>query len=307
MPRSLHRVLFALALLPALDARPAAAHGAYHELIDRANQRIAQDPGAESYVNRGELYRAHGDFDLALADFTKAGTSDPKLAAVELMKGRTLLEAGRALAARPLLERYAEQHPEDPRAFLFRARVRVAMGRHRDAAADYATAFSRMQSVSPDELNERLRAQTEAGMYVEALRDLDLAMKKVGVVVTLQLPAIDLELRAKRWDQALARLETLAAQSPRKESWLLRRGRILAQAGRKPEARAVFAEARKALEALPPHLRNVPAMGQLESEIKDAELALEGKGKGTTRAKGKAEKAAGRAGPGQASKPAAKG
>lgn len=289
MPRSSRVVLLTAALAVGLlhGGRRAGAHGAYHELIERANQRIAQDPGAESYMSRGELHRAHGDFDLALADFSKAGTVDPNLAVVDLMKGRTLLEAGRALAARPLLERYAEKHPEDARAFLFRARVRMAMGRARDAAADYAAAFSRMQAVSPDEINERLRAQTEAGLFAEALRDLDLAMKKLGVVVTLQLPAIDLEVRAKRWDEALARLDTLAAQSPRKESWLLRRGGILAQAGRTGDARAAFAEARKALEALPPHLRNVPAMEQLATEIKDAEAALARKGRAPARKGGK--------------------
>ncbi len=255
----------------------AAGHGQYHELIDLATKRVKADNSPEAYVSRGELYRTHGDVDMALADFAKAGELAPNLATLDLLRGRVLLDGGRALAARPLLERYAEKNPGDATALMYRARVRRAMGRTREAAADFAQAVSSMKQPSPDELLERHKAQIDAGLYDDAQKGLEEGMKKLGPIVTLQLPAIDLDLRAHRWDAALARVDQLAATSPRKETWLLRRGEIQVQAGRKKEARLTFVSALAALAALPPNLRNVPAMNDLDASVRRALVKAGGK------------------------------
>ena len=99
---------------------------------------------------------------------------------------------------------------------------------------------------------------------------MDDGIERLGPLVTIQLHAIDLELKRKQFDAALARLEKIAAQSPRKETWLARRGEILLQAGRREEARAAYEQALKALDTLPPGRRNVPAMNELERRIKAA-------------------------------------
>jgi hypothetical protein len=57
---------------------------------------------------------------------------------------------------------------------------------------------------------------------------------------------------------------------------LKRRGEILLQAQRPAEARRAFTEALKALKALPPARRFVPAMIELEKELRGLlELASE--------------------------------
>ncbi|MBA2646756.1 MAG: tetratricopeptide repeat protein, partial [Pyrinomonadaceae bacterium] len=89
-------------------------------------------------------------------------------------------------------------------------------------------------------------------------------------LITLQLAALDLELAQKRYDRALTRLERIAAQSPRKETWLARRGEILEQAGRKTEAHAAYAAALAAIETLPPHRRRVKAVTELETRLRAA-------------------------------------
>ena len=88
-------------------------------------------------------------------------------------------------------------------------------------------------------------------------------------MVTLQLAAIDIEVGQKRYDAALDRIEAAAASSPRKETWLLRKGEILRDAGRPAEARAAFQNALQAIETLPPARRNVPAMAALEKRIRE--------------------------------------
>jgi Flp pilus assembly protein TadD len=68
----------------------------------------------------------------------------------------------------------------------------------------------------------------------------------------------------KNWDGALRRVERLARVSPRQESWLVRRGDILSEAGRNAEARAAYAQALEAIESLPERYRTAPATKKLE-------------------------------------------
>jgi predicted negative regulator of RcsB-dependent stress response len=119
---------------------------------------------------------------------------------------------------------------------------------------------------------ERAQALASAGdgHVAEALRSLDEGVAELGPVVTLQLLAIELELRRKTYDAALARLDAVAAQSPRKETWLERRGQILASAGRAAEAGEAFVAALAAVEALPPPRRRVRAVIELEARLRTA-------------------------------------
>ena len=67
----------------------------------------------------------------------------------------------------------------------------------------------------------------------------------------------------------------MAAKSPRKETWLARKGEILLQADRTNEARTAFKAALDAMDTLPPGRRNVPAMIDLEKHLR-AELEKPG-------------------------------
>jgi tetratricopeptide (TPR) repeat protein len=147
------------------------------------------------------------------------------------------------------------------------------LGRHLASAEDYDRAIRLTMESRPELYIERAQVLTAAGTnhFAEAVRGIDGGIAKLGPLVTLQLYAIDLELRQGRFNQALARLERIAAQSPRKETWLARRGEILKQAGRPGEANEAFRAALSALDKLPPSRRNVPAMQELEKRVK-AEL-----------------------------------
>jgi predicted Zn-dependent protease len=113
-----------------------------------------------------------------------------------------------------------------------------------------------------------MRLQLAADRPEAALGGLDEGIARLGPLVSLEQPAIELELQARRWDQALHRLDRLAAQSPRKESFHERRGQILLQAGRRAEARQAFRAALFALAALPPAQRATPAMAELEARLR---------------------------------------
>lgn len=258
----------ALAAL-ALWSAQAQAHGDLQERIDAATAEISRAPGdAQPLLRRAELHRLHEDWAAALADCDSALALEPSLESVDFLRGRILLEAGRAEEALASLGRFLERHPDQAEALLARSLALEAMGDPAGAAADYARVIAQTPQPEPEWVLQRARMLERAGEPLEALAALDAGMAQLGPLVSLQEPAIDLEVRLRRLEPALARLDTLAAQSQRQESWLARRGDILMAFEQSEAARAAYEAALAALEALPPTQRTTPAMKTLEAHVR---------------------------------------
>jgi hypothetical protein len=79
-----------LQLLAAVFSCGVFAHIGGHEELPALNLLIQQEPSnPQWYLQRGDLYRIHQDWDAALADFRKAQQLDTDDAAAELGQGRT--------------------------------------------------------------------------------------------------------------------------------------------------------------------------------------------------------------------------
>lgn len=267
------RIIFAALVFAAIFPLHVAAHGDLHEQIRAVTEQIAKDPkNSELYLKRGELHRAHQEWDDAQADYDHALALNSGLTVIDFTRGRMFLEANWPHSAKICLDRFLRKHTNHVEGFTARARSLVKLEKPLDAARDFTTAIQFAPTGRPELYIERSQALVSAGdkHYEEALRGLDEGIGRLGPLVTIQLHAIDLELKRKQFDAALNRLEKIASQSPRKETWLARRGEILQQAGRREEARAAYEQALKALDSLPSARRNVPAMTELERRIKAA-------------------------------------
>lgn len=250
----------------------ALAHEGLHEQIVALTAKIKRDPkNASLYLQRGELHRLHRDWTRAAADYDRAARLRPDLKIVDLARGKMLFESGRFQRARLVLDRFLSQQPDHYEGLITRARVLARVGLRREAIEDFSHALAKSAVPDPDLYIER--AQVTAGdekRIDEALNGLDEGIKRLGPLVTLQLPAIDLELRRHNYDAALVRLDAVTAQSERKETWLVRRGEILKLAGRQEEARAAFNAALVAIESLPPERRQSRAVTTLQLRARSA-------------------------------------
>lgn len=246
--------------------------GVDHE-IERLTLLIRQEPAnPQLYLQRGDLYRLHRDWNLALADFRKAQQLDATAAAAELGLGRTRLEQGSPHQALAHLNRALARQPGDVRALVTRAQTYRALGKPLAAAADYSRAIEHFPAPGkplPEYYLERARAYAAAGdAYIdEALRSLDEGMQVLGNLQTLALFGVELETGRGNFDAALMRLDPLIARANRKEFLLLERGDILVAAQRTEEARQAFLAAQVAVAALPPRHRQTRSMQQLETAI----------------------------------------
>ncbi len=260
--------LFWMALV--LAPLVALAHGDLHLQIEEVTKRIAKEPrNAELYLKRGELHRAHQEFDAAQADYDFAAALQPHLAFVDLARGKMFLDANWPLSALVALDRFLADHTNHVDGLVTRARTLVKLDRRLQAVEDYNRAIAGAAQPQPEMFLERSQALTNEGpaYFDQALKGVEEGIKRLGPLVVLQMFAIDVELKQQHVDAALARLDGIAAHSARKEKWLAQRGEILQQAGRNEEAREAYQGALKALASLRPGLRQVPAMLDLEKRV----------------------------------------
>lgn len=250
----------------------AAAHPGLDEQIAELSQRIDRGPvSAPLFLERGEVHRAHRDWPAAEADYRRAIELDPRLHVVQLAKARMLLEAGQAEAAREAAAQYLRHDAASLEGFLQHARSLAALGRHLDAAREYARAIrlgADDHKAGVDLYLERAQALAAAGNahLDEAIRGLDEGLDRLHGAVSLQLLAIDLELRRQRPDDAVRRLDTIAALAGRKETWLLRKAEVLEQFGRRVEAASAYRQTLAAIEALPAGRRMTRAVATLRDQ-----------------------------------------
>lgn len=264
--------LMGLAISLALLSSFALAHEGLHEQIAAVTAKIRRDPkNASLYLQRGELHRLHRDWARASADYDRAERLQPDLKVVNLARGKMLFESSRLQGAKLALNRFLSQQPGHYEGLITRARVLAKMRARSDAVRDFTQALAVSSMPEPELYLER--AQVIAGdekQVSEALSSLDEGIKRLGPLVTLQLSAIDLELRRRNYDGALNRLDLIAAQSERKEAWLVRRGEILRLACRDEEARAAFNAALVAIESLPPERRQSKTVTALQLRARSA-------------------------------------
>lgn len=262
-----------VALCLTLLASFAHAHEGLHEQIAAVTAKIKRDPkNASLYLQRGELHRLHRDWSRAAADYDRAARLRPDLKVVDLARGKMFFESGRLRRAKFSLDRFLTQQPDHYEGLLTRARVLAKIGARDEAISDFTRALAQSSANPEPELYlERAHVTAEdANRVDEALSGLDEGIKRLGPLVTLQLPAIELELRRNNYDAALVRLDTVTSQSERKEAWLVRRGEILKLAGRDEEARAAFNAALIAIESLPPEHRQNKAVTMLQLRARRA-------------------------------------
>jgi predicted Zn-dependent protease len=261
-----------LAIAALFPVRPAFAHAAIEVQIQDVTRRIAKDPGnARLFLQRAELHRDHADWDAAEADYRTARHLDPGLAEVDLRLGRMLLDKGEPALAKPELDRYVAGRPEDPRGLTLRARTLARLGRRDEAAADYRRALASPAARGagdPDAFLELadLLSTGDRPRREEALEVLERGIAALGPIVSLELPAIEIEVALGRYDAALSRVDGIASQSGRKERWILERAGILRQAGRSKEAEAAYREVLRSIAALPEDRRATPMVKEMAAK-----------------------------------------
>lgn len=240
---------------------PLLAHDGLHEQIVAVTKKIRKNPKDPAlYLKRAELFRLHAEWRNAAADFLRAERLDPGEPGIDLGRGKLWLDSRQYLKARTALDKYLSKQPDGFEGVITMARVLAKLKDPERSNRYFTQALILAPQDSTEIYFERSEMLAAAGKVDEALKGLDEGIAKLGPIVTLQMAAVDLEVRSGRHELALERLDKLAESMPRKESLLLRRGEILLQAGKPCEARASLIESQNGFDSLPPARKNVRAV-----------------------------------------------
>jgi len=251
------------------------AHAGLDALDASTREELTKHPDdPNAHLARGRLLQMKGEWDAALEEFEAAAAHGGHPDLVGQARAFVYLEAGFPRMAKVELDRVLARRPDLYALVFERGRAWLAIGNGEAAARDFGEAIAKGPKPTPEQVILRRDALVGIGKKDEAVRALDEGMERVGHVVSLELPAVDLEMELGRWDAALARLDRLAATAPPNPLWIARRGEVLEKAGRGPEARAEYAKALRLIDARPAARRGKPLVDlkqHLETVLASAE------------------------------------
>jgi len=222
----------------------ARAHVEPGELVRETTALVAGHPDdPRVHLQQARAHRAARQWTAALDALTAAAARGADADEVAAERAVVLLAAGRPALARRELDRLLARRPDAFGARLQRARACLALGRPGHAARDFARAIPGMPQPRPEDVIAWHEALLSVGRGEQALTALDAGMARLGPIVSLQLPAVDIEVALGHTERALARLDALLARTDN-PAWIARRGDVLARAGRRDEARTEYVRAR---------------------------------------------------------------
>jgi tetratricopeptide (TPR) repeat protein len=220
---------------------PATAHPSLSEKEAIVGDALEKKPDdASLHLRRAELFQKRAEWDAAASEYLRAAAVGADLDQIGVGLAQVFLAAELPKTAVMYAQGVVTRHPGNAAALVVRGRARRVLGETEAAADDFRQAVTVLARPDPDLVLEAMAAQIAAGRQGDALRVADTAMHRIGTVVSIQFPAIDLEMELGHADAALARIDALLVQSPRHELWLARRGEILEEAGRVDEARETY-------------------------------------------------------------------
>ena len=259
----------ALVLLPAA----AFGHNSFEERYEKLTAAIAREPNnAALHFELAEVYciEGHANWAGALAELDLAEKLAPGRHPVDLHRGRVLLASQRPAEALAALDRHVQARPEDHRGYQCRARAWQALDKKEECVADFRTALRLTPTVDSMLAREAADALYANGNKDEAVDLLAATLRKLGNVPSLITRAMELELATGRFDDALARVETMQKIWPLPEPWQARRAAILAQAGRLDEARHAWRTLITHIDRLEPPRRESDVLKKLRAEARAA-------------------------------------
>lgn len=256
-------------------ACPLPADGELVEQIELVSQQIRSAPQDPSlYLQRADLLRRWRRLETALGDLRQAERWNGEPGKILSARARILRDAGHGYRALAAYGRSLDLTPDDTGLRWERARLLHALGRPRSAARDLeriaAASGGPDRRPEPDLYVSWHIELVEAGLPLQALAALDAGIQRLGPLVSLEVPAFELERSLGQSSAALRRLDRLTSNVPRMDGWLLARGQVLRAAERTDEARSAYQSALDKLRALSPRRQRTQTARTMLAEAENA-------------------------------------
>jgi tetratricopeptide (TPR) repeat protein len=235
----------------------------------RLDAQIAEAPLEWAlYLRRGYLLGLHGERRGALDDLGRAQALAPQSPRIYALRGELRLAWGEPREALVEVKQWLAREPRAGRALLLASRCLFLLGEAHGAAQSMDRGLALLAHPSPDDFLERAELHVQLGDIARAVAGLDAGLVRLGGSIALERHALQLEIRAARYEAALARLDGLCTNSGGNLSYALRRAEVLEYMGDLSAAKTAFGAAASKAGDLPPAKRATRAHQQLATRIR---------------------------------------
>lgn len=212
------------------------------QIEELSRQIVLSNDDPELYLERGNVYRRHGDWALAASDLDRARFLDANLSLIDWYEGRLALDSGDNAKANKLFSLYINSHPEYAPAWHLRAMARVGLNEYLFASEDFARSITLSDHPGPPLYRSLVLSLFAAGEVYE--QSAVLAVKKgLGQFpreISLLGLGVDLLLMKPDLEQALALMIRIPKRSQALAQWRFRSASRACIAGNRETAISGF-------------------------------------------------------------------
>lgn len=224
-------LLMSSIVLPVL---PLYAHQDLILQIQQLDEQISKDPqNTELLIRRGDLYRRHGDWSAAEADFQMVRKIAPDHSAIDFFEGRLLVTSGQDEKGIVFLTRQLEQNDQHSGAYQVRAEAHWSLHQPLMAARDYQLAINTSTRPSPSQYRSLVLSLVAAGREYsgEAIEAVDDGLNRLGGEISLLGLGVDVSLSQKEPLQAQHYLEKVPSRLRMLPQWQFRQAILICVKG----------------------------------------------------------------------------
>jgi tetratricopeptide (TPR) repeat protein len=217
-----------------LPALPLYAHQDLLLQIEQLDAQISKDPqNTELLIRRGDLYRRHGDWSAAEADFQMVRKIAPDHATIDFFEGRLLVTSGENEKGIVLLTRQLEQNAQHSGAYQVRAEAHWNLHQPLLAARDYQLAINTSTRASPSLYRSLVLSLVAAGREYsdEAITAVDDGLNHFAGEISLLGLGVDVSLSQKKPLRAERYLEKVPSRLRMLPQWQFRQAILVCVQG----------------------------------------------------------------------------
>lgn len=200
------------------------AEGRAEEAATSLRRVLDQQASATSHVLLGEAYKRLEQPDLARREFQRALQLDARNAQARLSLAALYLQTGEFDSAEREARAATAAHPNDSQAKLLLANTLIRVER-REEALESVEPLGQGESLSPSRRLELARIRDRAGDPRGAQQIMIGLMDSPGLREQTQAEVVSSDLRERKPEQAIARLDTWISEEPERPDLYVLRGR----------------------------------------------------------------------------------
>lgn len=246
------------------------ADGDLQGRIDRISVEIKKYPDSlQLIMKRGDLYRRQKEFFPAFEDYQVVLLKSPEHKEVNFSLSLLYLDHKFYNSGLVHINRYMGKQSGSVEAHLVRAELLENLKYFKDASTDYQYVIENYEKPRPSHYlaMSRCTIQADSANWKQSIQWLEKGKDKLGDIITLEQQALKIEMSQQEYQAAIARVDEILADLPRKEKWLYQKGLILKEAGKNDEAVFVFKNALDQIDQLKQRFQETMMIQELKKNI----------------------------------------